>query len=378
MKDLQYYRKYEPIFGNWNISGEIGAGSYGKVFLITRKDFGGFYNAALKAITIPADENELNSLINSEGMTEENASTYYREVVEEFSKEFSLMSKLKGNTNIVSYEDHQVIRHSDGIGWDILIRMELLTPLTQVLKQRLPDEDEVVRLGIDICTALEICGKKSIIHRDIKPENIFLSDNNDYKLGDFGVARISERTMASTHVGSINYIAPEIEHGEKYDSRVDIYSLGIVMYRLLNGNRLPFLSPFQEAVSYIDSRTALNRRLRGEALPPPAYGDAALQDIVLKACEYLPEKRISSPTEMKNALMKLKRSQVMEDPWKNVGSGNNTGQYKKEPEEEQDDYGNTIITGKNIEENFGQSGESDINYYVYYKKRRTQIGKIKK
>ncbi|MCI7098825.1 MAG: hypothetical protein MR966_07980 [Lachnospiraceae bacterium] len=63
------------------------------------------------------------------------------------------MERLKGNTNIVSYEDHKIIPHDDGIGWDILIRMELLTPLSQYLRKYGCNEKMVVRLGIDICNA---------------------------------------------------------------------------------------------------------------------------------------------------------------------------------------------------------------------------------
>jgi serine/threonine protein kinase len=80
------------------------------------------------------------------------------------------MDRLKGHTNIVSYEDHTVIPHENKIGWDILIRMELLTPLTDYLQNHKFSEDDVIKLGIDICKALTLCERYSIIHRDIKPD----------------------------------------------------------------------------------------------------------------------------------------------------------------------------------------------------------------
>ena len=121
----EYYKRYEPIFGSWKIKELIGEGSFGKVFRIEREDFGRTYKAALKAITIPKNENDIRNVM-SEGMDEESASTYFREFVEEMTEEFAIMDKLKGNTNIVSYEDHEVIPHEGKIGWDILIRMEII------------------------------------------------------------------------------------------------------------------------------------------------------------------------------------------------------------------------------------------------------------
>ena len=153
------------------------------------------------------------------------------------TKEFSLMDKVKGNTNIVGYADHQVIEHTDDIGWDILIRMELLTPLGEYLEKHTMSEIEVIRLGIDICRALEVCERYSIIHRDIKLDNIFISEGGDYKLGDFGIARTMDKAQqASTQVGTKQYAAPEVIQGRKYTSNVDTYSLGMLMYRLLNNN----------------------------------------------------------------------------------------------------------------------------------------------
>ena len=65
----------------------------------------------------------------SDGLDEKSATLYFDNIVSDIVKEIILMNDLKGNTNIVSYEDHKVIKHEEGIGWTIYIRMELLTPL---------------------------------------------------------------------------------------------------------------------------------------------------------------------------------------------------------------------------------------------------------
>ena len=297
--DIAYYRKYEPIFGAWSIVRQIGEGSYGKVFEIRRSDIGGTYEAALKVITIPQTPDEIESLL-AEGMDRAGAAAYFQSVAENITSEFSLMSKLKGNSNIVSYEDHTLIRHQDGIGWDILIRMELLTPLLRYIRENALTQKDVIRLGIDLCRALELCRKYNILHRDIKPENIFVSASGDYKLGDFGIARTIEKTTGGlSKKGTYTYMAPEVYCGQPYGFAADIYSLGIVMYRLLNDNRTPFLPSYPASVSHDDQESALARRIGGEPLPPPKNAGAGLWEIVRRACAFAPHERYTSPGQMR-------------------------------------------------------------------------------
>lgn len=123
--------KYEPFFGGWYIKALLGEGGYGKVFQIERRDtFGTVFESALKVITIPPNKSGIEDAM-AEGMDQNSAAVYFQDCVKEFNREIVLMSKLKGHSNIVSYEDHSIIQHEDGIGWDILIRMELLTPITR-------------------------------------------------------------------------------------------------------------------------------------------------------------------------------------------------------------------------------------------------------
>ena len=296
---MEKYRKYEPIFGSWHLSRLIGKGSFGKVFEITREEFGTTYRSALKIITVPQDDDDIKSMM-TEGTDIKSISEYYNGILREIINENEIMAQLKGNSNIVSYEDHQIIPHEDGIGYDILIRMELLTPLIDRMVEKKLDEKEVVKLGIDICKALELCHRKNIIHRDIKPQNIFISENGDFKLGDFGIARTMEKTTGGmSKKGTYKYMAPEVFRGEHYDSTVDIYSLGIVLYSLLNGNRGPFLPPPPAKVTHNDEEEARMRRFRGERLPDPRDAGRMLTYIIRKACAYSPADRYHTAGEMR-------------------------------------------------------------------------------
>lgn len=293
----------KQIWPEWEIEEKpLGKGSFGVVYKAVRRDYNVESFAAIKVISIPSDPSEVDSL-RSEGLDLKASKTLLRSIVDDFVNEIRMMETLKGVPNIVNVEDYKVVEKTDEIGWDIYIRMELLKTFNVYICDKKLTEKEVIKLGCDICTALEICGQRNIIHRDIKPENIFVNNFGYFKLGDFGIARKLENMTGSlSQKGTFNYMAPEVAEGNKYDSRVDTYSLGIVLYRLLNGNRLPFLDTEKQLLNHNERENALNRRLRGEALPAPCDASPAMADIILRACAYDPNARFSSATEMKQAL----------------------------------------------------------------------------
>lgn len=296
------------IWPDWKATKLLGEGSFGKVYEIMRNNFGIEEHCALKVITIPSSPAELQSMRN-EGMDDVSATAYYKGLVEEFVQEIALMSKLKGNVNIVGYEDYAVIEHEDSIGWDIMIRMELLTALPAYIKDRSFTVNDVIELATDVCNALEVCHEQKIIHRDIKPDNIFVSQNGDYKLGDFGVARTIEKTVSGlSKKGTYTYMAPEVYKGEPYGTNVDLYSLGIVMYKLLNNNREPFLPPYPELIKYSDKNDALVKRMNGDVILPPANCNEFLSRVILKSISFKSGERYQLPSQMKADLQAVRNS----------------------------------------------------------------------
>lgn len=292
------YKKYEPFFGSWFVTKQIGEGSFGQVFEIEKQGRIKVKPSALKIIQIPHSPEDARIRL-AEGADSDLLAEYYDSVLRELVREIEIMDELKGITNIVSMEDFEVKPHEDGIGYDLLIKMELLKPIQYRMTEI--GMKDVVNLGIDICKALEVCHENKIIHRDIKPSNIFISDRGDYKLGDFGIARtMSNADTVLSKKGTYNYMAPEIYMGnQNYDLTVDIYSLGVVMYTLLNNNLIPFASPDDYSVDGLQE--ALARRMRGEELPHLEI-PAELDAIVRKACAHEPESRYASAEEMRRDL----------------------------------------------------------------------------
>ena len=288
----------EKIWKDWRTVDLIGEGSYGKVFLIERNRYGITERSALKIISIPSSDAEVNTLRN-EGMDDESVTSFYKSLAQDFINEIAVMSKLNGNGNIVTFQDYEIVERGEGIGCDILIRMELLTPLSKILSETRMTEKNVIQLGDDLCGALSSCHAMGIIHRDIKIDNIFVSDTGTFKLGDFGVARILDKTTGEmSKKGTYTYMAPEVYKGGSYDKTADLYSLGMVMYRLMNYNREPFVPLPPQAIKYTDKNNALVRRMRGDALPSPACAGDELSNIILKACAYRASDRFESADEM--------------------------------------------------------------------------------
>ncbi len=303
--------KLAAVWPEWKVVEQIGEGSFGKVYKVVRSELSVTTYAAVKVISIPQNDAEINSL-RAEGMDNDATKAYLQGIVNDFITEVKLLETLKGTSNIVSVEDFRVVEQKNRIGWDIFIRMELLTPFTDYVADRQMSEQEVIKLGIDMCTALELCAQRKIIHRDIKPENIFVSSFGDYKIGDFGIAKELEKTSgALSSKGTYNYMAPEVATGKKYDATVDIYSLGLVLYKLLNNNRLPFIDPYAQQIQYQERKNAVDRRLRGEVIPAPVNASEQMASIVLAACAYSPEGRFETPTAMKKALITLGEMQRM-------------------------------------------------------------------
>lgn len=308
MNELDGIHKYTPLWGCWNIEECLGKGSYGSVYKIVREEMGFKYYAAAKILTVPSYE-QYKEATETIGTDYNSLSLYFKDAVKSIVEEIKLLYSLNGNSNIVSYYDHMVIEKTTGFGWDIIIRMELLTSLNNYISNNNLTRREIIRLGIDICSALQLCEQANIIHRDVKIENIFVSDKGVFKLGDFGIAKdLSQTGLAASIKGTPLYMAPEVYKGQPYDKTADTYSLGLVLYRLLNYGRMPFLPPYPHDIKFNDSEVAIDKRLSGNKISKPSQANDILGEIIVKACEYRKNDRYKNATELKIQLEQVLES----------------------------------------------------------------------
>ena len=288
-------------FRGWTVVDEIGHGSYGKVYEICRDQYGIVERAAMKVISVPQDPGEIQAYLR-DGYAPETLRNMYDGSRTTVLAEYQMMVRLKDCPNIVRCDDIEIVMDPDGIGSKIYIRMELLTPIRKYDKLQGFSEKEIVKLCSDICNVLTRCEAKGIVHRDIKPGNIMVSNQGDYKLGDFGIARSMDHTTMATRIGTINYMAPEVYLGRKYGHTADIYSLGMVLYWLMNNRRIPFFPQNDREINSSSALNAQEKRMKGTLIPQPANGGPGIVRVVLKALAYDPADRYQSAMEFENEI----------------------------------------------------------------------------
>jgi len=164
------------------------------------------------------------------------------------------------------------------------------------------DIQTVLRIGIDVCNALQYAHSQGVLHRDVKPENILITQEGTAKLMDFGLAKMLGQpsiTQEGVIVGTVAYVAPEIALGKGADARSDLYSLGAVLYEAVTG-RPPFLGEdsvkiiFSHIHDYPISPNKLNPKVQ-----------QALAECIMKLLEKEPTKRYQNAADLLNVLREI-------------------------------------------------------------------------
>ncbi|MCR4882705.1 MAG: protein kinase, partial [Clostridiales bacterium] len=296
-------RKLEPLWGTCHLQDILGVGSYGVVYRAVQTTDGTSRACAVKHISIPKDAYEHHAYMDQLGTRDDEAlKQFYAREIQSFVDEFQVQRLFSGKAHFVQVEDILIVPKDDMPGNDLFIRMELLHSIFHRFSEGMSGADkerETLRVGMDICSALVEMHARHYLHRDIKPQNILVSDDGEYKLGDFGSAhRLSGGASFLSVKGTLDYIAPDVFVGKMSDYSSDLYSLGLVLYQLLNHHRLPFTS----SSSLPGAGDGNIRRLSGEPLPPPLEASPEVAAVILKACAFKPEDRFRDAGEMLQAL----------------------------------------------------------------------------
>ncbi len=302
--------KYQPLWSYWQVEELIGQGNGSELYKVYKEEWGKRYTSTVKLLSFSIGKNDIKEA-QAIGIDKSAVPEYFKSLVGNILNEIELMYKLRGNSNIVIYEDHEIHEKKGDLGWDVLIRMEFLQPLPDFLAEKELERLDVVKLGIDICKALEACGREKIIHRDIKDSSIFVSPKGEFKLGSFSMAKeLSKGGRIIQAQFNHLYMAPELYKEQSYDFSVDTYSLGIVMYKLLNKGRLPFLPLPPDNITVEDTERSVTRRMKGERPELPLNAGENLGNMILKACSYDRKDRYKSPYEFRQKLERFLKTEV--------------------------------------------------------------------
>jgi serine/threonine protein kinase len=284
----------EPLFGCWYVESKISEGKNSKFYKVYKTDGDEKHYMGLKTVRFPSGEQEISHVIASGKYN--NIDEYLDRLQEKVIRNMGIMRSLSYHNNVVALHNFTVIRESSC--FYLLTLTELLSPLNEYLTFETVSKNDVVNIGKDICRAIDAFRSKGIIHRNITPENIYVDASGNYKLGDFGVYNYDMSTSEASF-----YRAPEL-YNKNYpgDTSSDIYSLGVVLYKLLNNNRLPFLPAYPAPISLSDREQSFARCMRGEAFPKPVNADFTLTNIISKATSFRADERYASPLAMLSQL----------------------------------------------------------------------------
>ena len=317
---------YEPLWENWFKDSYIGGGNFGKVYKLKTKILDDVEYSAVKIIPVMLDDPDNPGMDND---------SYINDKKQAMIQEIINMYRLKDKRHLVQCLNHATkdIYDDNGniVGFDVLIRMNYYTSLPSYMKENGQlSEQDVRNLALQIADGLRSMHEINMLHRDIKIDNIYVDNGGNYLLGDFGISKQESKSSYSTMAGTQPFIAPEVwsvqNTNRKYTNTADIYSFGISLYYLLNGNRLPLV---KRGATRNEIDDAIFSRLEGKPFPPPNCEDEQLKAIVMKCCAYSPKARYQSIGE------------VITD----LKAGESTNNYLQE---EADEYA-TVYAGKEMQ-----------------------------
>ena len=326
-------QSFDPVFEQWYTENQLGSGTDGKVYSIVRKNAdGSAERSVLKMIRLGENRSEKKSFntIVEKDEAGDGEESYYETIIKNITDNIAVIQKVDNGKRFVKYEEWETRQTSDGKGYAVLIRLERARSLTDLLSELSFTLDETLRIGVSICRSLVRCRDFGYIYPNLKPENILFDERGICKLGDFGSFSCLEPSKTSLAFKRTQYyMAPEFIRTGNVNGTVDTYSLGLVLYSLINRGRLPFTEKYPEKVTVSSLDLSMQKRLDGEELPEPALCDEALFRIIKKACAYKVEERYLSPKQMladlKNALEKKPFEETVYEDIYSVSS------EKKEP-----------------------------------------------
>lgn len=205
-------------------------------------------------------------------------------------KEVEVLEKLKGAHHIVGVFDISELKDSDGKTVFVLEEYGVLMP--EYIRSTDISVSGALRIVIGIADAMMECEKRGVIHLDIQPNNIFFNQIGQVMLGDFNSALfLNEVCTEKRKRGTLSFMAPEVYRKGECSIASDIYSLGVLMYWLLNNGEIPFLFDDKDEV-------AIYKRLAGTVFPQlKAINEdvrTELESIINRACAYEKSERYSS------------------------------------------------------------------------------------
>ena len=256
----------------------------------------------VKIISVPASQKQLDALLFTGAYRDSAAAAeYFKELADETVKEVRLLQQLSKLEGFLPYESWQVVpMEGEEVGYDVYLLGTYKRSLEKHLRRNPMTHLGAVNLGIDLCSALSLCRRAGFIYTDLKPGNIYITGQQEYRIGDIGFAKLGAMKYTSIPGKYISrYTPPELHDPlATLNPTVDTYAVGMILYQIYNHGELPFQT--KAPLKY---------------LPTPFNADYELAEIIQKAIDPNPRKRFQTPIEMGQALVSyMQRNTVNDTP----------------------------------------------------------------
>ena len=252
---------------------------------------------------------EITELIGEGGMADvykavdvvDNKTVAVKILKKEFAESEEFLRRFRNESKAIAVLSHPNIVKIYDVGFSEKIQfivMEYIDGIT--LKEYMENEKilswkDAVHFVTQILRALQHAHERGIVHRDIKPQNIMMFTDGTIKVMDFGIAKFAReegKTATDQAIGTVHYISPEQARGDITDAKSDLYSVGVMLYEMLTGQK-PFDTdnPVSIAVMHMHNIAELPRRINPD-IPSP------LEEIIVHAMEKNPADRYKTALEM--------------------------------------------------------------------------------
>ena len=224
--DISYF------WPEWKITGYLGRSAYCFHYLAESELDGEPVYSSIKVIKMPQNEEYIPEIYKN-GVSPEKLSAYFAQFKDKLNWELRLFRSVT-SPHVMHIDDMHIVTNTEKPGWTAFIRGGLFTPLSEYVSQIDFDAGEVLRLGRELCKALMICSRSGMLHGHVNPENIYVMDNGQFVLCDFGLRRClgAAGNLLFTKPDD-SFDAPEVKENKEFREESDLYSLAKIMQLLL-------------------------------------------------------------------------------------------------------------------------------------------------
>jgi len=255
----------------------------------------------VKVISVPASQVQLEAFLLTGVYSNESAALdYFKSLADDIVGEVETLNKLSKLEGFLPYEKYQVEPMQGEVGYDIYLLSPYKRSLEKYFRRTPMTHLAAVNLGLDICASLAVARHSGYMFADLKPSNIFVSDDNEFRIGDLGFMKLDSLAYTSLPERYISkYTAPELQDPmASLNSTADIYAAGMILYQAYNGGVLPFDGAAPDG-----------------PLEAPLYADYEMTEIIMKAIDPDPTRRWQDPITMGQSLVSyMQRNGVNDTP----------------------------------------------------------------